>query len=255
MIFSKEQFEDEIKIWQNRIVRQCKLCNGIGSIDLSNSNKAVMCECQQKALTNSYLVASGVPRKYIDATWDWDVLNNNRESTEKMKCYIEDFINNYKKGKGVYLYGRQGRGKSLLESLAARDVVKLINPDTNSYFKIGFIIFEDMIKISHESRNEFSSRKKYLYLIENTDLLIMDNIGSETGTQGHNTKVLQYILRKRDNSCLPTIISSNYTPEKIKEAYSDTVHDFIIQNCDLILVEGENFRQKGKNFDFNYDEF
>ncbi|MNV94156.1 DNA replication protein DnaC [compost metagenome] len=83
-------------------------------------------------------------------------------------------------------------------------------------------------------------------IIENPDLLIIDNIGSETGTQAYNTKVLEFVLRKRDNNSVPTIISSNFTPEQLIQTYSDTVHDFIVQNSDLVLVQGDNFRQKGQ---------
>ena len=92
-------------------------------------------------------------------------------------------------------------------------------------------------------------------IIESSDLLILDNIGSETGTAGYNTKLLEFILRKRDNNCVPTIISSNFTLEQIKSNYSDTIHDFIVQNSDLVLVEGENYRQKGSMFDEFDDDF
>jgi DNA replication protein DnaC len=254
MIFTKEQFDSQIKIWENRIVKLCKKCNGVGSIDLPNSNKAKMCECQKEALTNAHLSVSGVPIKYIKSKWKWEILNNSQDSIKKSQKFVDNFVENYQNGKGLYLYGRQGRGKSLLESLIARDVIKMINPDTNNRFRVGFIIFEEMIKLSHEARTEQPQRKKYYSLIESTDLLILDNIGSETGTAAHNTKVLEYILRKRDNNCVPTIISSNFSPEQLKDQYSDTIYDFIVQNSELVWVEGENFRQKSKVFDEEFDE-
>jgi DNA replication protein DnaC len=254
MIFSKEDLDQEIKRWQNRLVKNCKDCEGSGSVSKQGTNKAVMCDCQNRALSNSYLVASGIPRKYLDENWNWENINCNKDSIDKVRKYVGTFVQNYYAGKWLYIYGRQGRGKSLLESLSARDIIKKINPDTDRHFKVAFIIFEEMVQLSHEARNDSISRKRYNAIIENTDLLIIDNIGSETGTVPYNSKVLEYILRKRDNNCMPTIISSNFTPEQIKNHYSDTIHDFIVQNSELVLVEGENYRQKGNVFEDDFEK-
>lgn len=255
MLFSKDELDLEIKKWHNRIVKNCPLCNGIGAVDIPNSNNTRLCECQQKAMANAHLVASGIPRKYIDSNWDWEILQNNKESTEKVKKFVSNFEQNYYAGKWLYIYGRQGRGKSLLESLAAREIIKKINPDTNKHYKVFFIIFEELVQISHDARSDNIARKKMNFIIESPDLLIVDNVGSETGTINYNAKFLEFILRKRDNNCVPTIISSNFTLEQVKSHYSDTIHDFIVQNSELVLVEGENHRQKGSILDDFDDDF
>lgn len=258
MLFTREELQLEIKRWQNRLMANCPICKGIGSIDKPGTTKAIMCKCQEKSILNAHLVASGIPRKYLDESWNWDGLNNNQESKEKIKKYTENFKENYFAGKGLYIYGRQGRGKSLMEALVAREISRLINPDRGSNFKVAFIIYEELVKLSHEARNDMSSSKKLNMIIENPDLLIIDNVGSETGSQSYNMKLLELVLRKRDNSSIPTIISSNYTPEQLIEKYSDTVHDFIVQNCDLVFVQGDNFRQKSQiseeDFDYGIEE-
>lgn len=255
MIFSKEELQQEVIRWQNRLVKTCTTCKGTGSIEIKGSTKAVMCKCQEQSMLNAHLVAAGIPRKYLSSTWNWEGLNNNKESTDKVKKYADNFVQNYFDGKGLYIYGRQGRGKSLLESLVARDVAAKINPDTNKQFKVAFIIFEEFVQMSHRARNDFEARKQVDNLIESPDLLIIDNIGSETGGQVYNVKFLEFILRKRDNNSVPTIISSNYTPEQLVEAYSDTIHDFIIQNNELVIVYGDNHRKKNADIvDENFDD-
>lgn len=252
MIFSREEQQAEVKRWQNRLVKNCKKCKGAGSIDKPNSNMAIMCECQKQALLNADLASSGIPRKYLNSNWNWEGLNNNRESTEKVKKYAENFEEYYYNGEGLYIYGQQGRGKSLLESLTAREVAAKVNPDHNKHNKVAFIIFEELVQLTHQSRSDLKARSLYHTIVSKPDLLIIDNIGSETGSKEYNTKVLEFILRKRDNDNLPTIISSNYTPEQLLSAYSDTVHDFIDQNCIPVLVQGENHRKKSSIED---DEF
>lgn len=258
MIFSKEELQQEVIRWQNRLVKSCVICKGVGSIEKPGTTKAIMCKCQEQSMLNAHLVAAGIPRKYLNSTWNWDGINSNKEATNKARNYSSNFIQNYFDGKGLYIYGRQGRGKSLLESLIARDVAAKVNPDNGKKFRVAFIIFEEFVQLSHRARSDFEARKQVDSLIENPDLLIIDNIGSETGTQTYNTKFLEFILRKRDNNSVPTIISSNYTPEQLIEPYSDTVHDFIVQNNELIFVQGDNHRKKTADlFDetFNDAEF
>lgn len=254
MIFSTQEQQLEIQRWQNRLVKNCQICKGSGSINKPGSSKAIMCSCQEQALLNAHLAGAGIPRKYLNSTWNWEGLNNNRESTEKVKQYATDFKNYYYDGKGLYIYGQQGRGKSLLESLVAREVAALINDDHGKHFRVIFMIYEELVQLSHQARSDLKAKELLSKIIGKSDLLIVDNIGSETGSREYNTKLLEFILRKRDNDNVPSIISSNYTPEQLKQAYSDTVHDFIKQNCEYVLVQGENFRKKDSVLDDGFEE-
>lgn len=205
MIFTSEQREAEIQRWQNRLVKNCQLCKGSGSVIKPGTAKAVMCQCQEQSLLNAHLVASGIPRKYVDPQWNWNNINNNKESTDKVVKYAREFEDNYFKGKGLYIYGQQGRGKSLLESLCARDVASKINPDSEKHYRVVFIIYEELVQISHQSRSDLNARALLNKIVSKPDLLIIDNIGSETGSQEYSTKFLEFILRKRDNDNIPTI--------------------------------------------------
>jgi DNA replication protein DnaC len=112
---------------------------------------------------------------------------------------------------------------------------------------VAFVIYEEMIQLSHQKNMNREAAQKYEFLINNPDLLILDNVGSETGLgseTGHTAKTLDFILRKRDGLGVPTIISSNFTPEELKKNYSNTVYEFVSQNAELISVMGDNFRMK-----------
>lgn len=245
MMLTKEQHEEEIKRWENRIVKTCNVCGGLGSVK-EDDGLSVMCECMKKVMINAYLVSVGVPRKYVADKWNWDTCVNESFVTE-CKNYASNFVNNYMDGMGLYFYGSQGRGKSTMESLIAKDVVGLINPDTCKRFSVAFFIFEELVQISLNSTKDRLARTKLDNIIAKTDLLIIDNIGSETGLGNeskHNVRLLEYILRQRDNACLPVIISSNFEPDELSKHYSDTVQDFITQNCEKIFVSGNNFRKR-----------
>jgi DNA replication protein DnaC len=60
------------------------------------------------------------------------------------------------------------------------------------------------------------------------------------------------ILRKRDNDCLPTIISSNYNINEIETEYNIDVKDFIIQNDEIVYIAGDNHRIEKQD---SFEEF
>lgn len=245
MLYNEEELNAEIKRWENRLVKNCKICNGTGMIQENKDELAKMCSCMKQSLLNAHLVAAGIPRKFLGSSWDWDGFKNHKDAANKVKKYVEEFENNYFTGRGLYLYGQQGRGKTMLEALAAKDISLKINPDTEKQYKVAFIIFEELVQLSHDARSNYSARQKLNTIITKPDLLILDNLGSETGHKsdtGYVSKFLEFILRKRNNDCLPTIISSNYTPEQLKEAYTDIIYQFVEENFELVAVTGDNWR-------------
>lgn len=263
MILSQEEKKQEIKRWENRLVKTCAICSGTGSIEGGNGELGKMCGCMKTALLNANLVSCGVPRKFLNSSWDWEGFQNSTETMKKVKAYSDNFQQHYLNGRGLYLYGQQGRGKSMLEALASRDIAFQINPDNGKQFKVAFIIFEELVQMSHDARVNYNIKMKMNKIIAQPDLLIIDNLGSETGQKsesGHVPRFLEFILRKRNNDCLPTIISSNYTPEQLKVEYTDTIHQFVEENFELVSVIGDNWRQKrgGQSLDDdllnNFDE-
>lgn len=254
MFFTPEQREKEIRRWENRLIEPCSICKGEGSVN-TDRGTAKMCDCTRQAHINTELASCGLPSKYLQWTWD---MCEKTDFVEECKDYAKNFLDNYLIGKGLFLEGSQGRGKSTMEVLIAKEVAGMINPDTKQNFKVAFAIYEDMVQLSHKGRQgDRSASNKLDKLIDDVDLLIIDNIGSETGFGNetkYTTKLLEYILRKRDNAEKPTIISSNFNHNELENKYSDTVFQFIKLNCDVVLVTGENNRMKKNNKFIAFEE-
>jgi DNA replication protein DnaC len=255
MYYKEEEYKKEVKRWENRLTRKCDICNGEGMV-LAESGSGLhqSCICRKKAMLYAELVLRGIPRKYL-MKWDWKDCDD-KEFINKCKNYVKDFEDNYFMGRGLYLYGGQGRGKTTMESLIARDVAKKKNPDTEERYIVAFAIFEDLVQLSHQGRNNSTAHWKLKQYIEGTDLLIIDNIGSETGVGNeskYTAKLLEYILRKRDNNCVPTIISSNMTVDELLDYYTSAVRDFILGSFEQISVTGKNHRKDDKTKNNNDD--
>jgi DNA replication protein DnaC len=256
MFLSDENKELELKKNKRRIVKPCKICGGTGLIAKVDGiyDTFVPCECLKKAKRNIRLLDWGIPRKFLDDKWDLDILKD-KSFFKIINKYIDNFIDNYDAGKGLFLTGPHGRGKTTTECVIAKRVSAMINPDTfedKKRFIVGFSMYDDIVKKQFsKSEEEKTQLKQFLY---KSDLLIIDNVGNETGKneKQFSQRLLEMILRKRDNDCLPTIISSNYNINEIETEYNIDVKDFIIQNDEIVYIAGDNHRIEKQD---SFEEF
>ncbi|MCI5839265.1 MAG: ATP-binding protein, partial [Peptoniphilaceae bacterium] len=78
-------------------------------------------------------------------------------------------------------------------------------------------------------------------MIYNSDLLIIDDLGSEN-TAGLDNANLLDVINSRNIDEKPIIYSSNYSLEKIREIYGDRIFSRIRGNCLPIHIFGEDLR-------------
>lgn len=256
MLLSKEEQELEIKKNRRRFVQTCKKCGGTGFLTRMNNGyeESYPCSCLKVVKRNVKLLDWGVPRKFLNDKWNMDFLKE-KPYYQDIKNYIDNFQENYDNGKGLFLYGPQGRGKTTVESIIAKEVVMMVNPDTFSKkqtFNVAFAMYDDIVKKQFDK--EQSQLKYFLY---KSDLLIIDNVGNETGKneKQFSQRILEMILRKRDNDCLPTILSSNYNIDEMATEYNNDVRDFILQNDKLVSVLGDNHRIENCHEEYDDTDF
>lgn len=256
MLLSKEEQELEVKKNRRRFVQTCKKCGGTGFLTRMNNGyeESYPCSCLKVVKRNVKLLDWGVPRKFLNDKWNMDFLKE-KPYYQDIKNYIDNFQENYDNGKGLFLYGPQGRGKTTVESIIAKEVAMMVNPDTFSKkqtFNVAFAMYDDIVKKQFDK--EQSQLKNFLY---KSDLLIIDNVGNETGKneKQFSQRILEMILRKRDNDCLPTILSSNYNIDEMATEYNNDVRDFILQNDKLVSVLGDNHRIENCHEEYDDTDF
>ena len=110
-------------------------------------------------------------------------------------------------------------------------------------FNAKFFLYDELVRLSYNSAKftEFTNIIKY------TDLLVLDNIGSETGLKTANRSsvfLLENILRMRDANLLPTFISTNLDAKGFIENYSKNIFSFIQSNSVMIRAAGINIREE-----------
>ena len=151
--------------------------------------------------------------------------------TKKNKIAIE-CLKAITNNQGYYIYGECGTGKTLLVSIIANERAERFK---NSTFICATDIFKELNVFNNE--NQAAVMNKF-HLIRTTPCLIIDDLGVETPTP-FTQRTLFDILNYRYNENLQTIITSNFTLEKLQTRLSDS-------QLGLISYEGKRIIRRIK---------
>lgn len=191
------------------------------------------CDCHgQMALYRHYLHAS-IPSQYMRL--DWNEFAGDPQVKADIERYMSDWRKFKKHGMGVTLLGDLGKGKTFAATAIAKSVIKR----GEQVFFTEFRTFQNAFEsLTIEQRQELDRRAR-----EST-LLVLDEISEPVSDaqEGYFERVLEAVIRDRTNWDLPTILTSNLTEEKFKDAWP-RLHSLLYPKQWVITFEGEDFRE------------
>lgn len=130
--------------------------------------------------------------------------------------YFKEFMDSYKKekkGKGLYLTGSFGSGKTYL-------ITALFNELAKKGVKSALVYYPELLRSLKASfSSDYEERFNY---IKKVPLLLLDDIGAENVTAWSRDEVLGPILQYRMDENLPTFFTSNLTLDELESNLSIT---------------------------------
>ncbi len=202
----------------------------------------------RKQKIESILGKSGIKKRYLSRTIDsFSVTAENKRSFEVATDYIKNFREYFTQGKGLYLEGPCGTGKT---HLAIAIALAIINTGVPVICKTSIDILGD-IKRCYE-RNSEVTEEEVLEAYKTVDLLIIDDLGKEQVTEW-SVPVLYSILNERYEALLPTIITTNYNTTALAEKLSakgdaETATAIIsrfVESSKRVTMPWADYRRKG----------
>lgn len=134
----------------------------------------------------------------------------------------------------IFMFGPTGLGKTHLSLAAANRILE----------KGYSVIYDSAINILRKIEKEHFSREHnsdMIDLVIETDLLILDDLGTEYETAFYNATIYN-IINTRLNSGKPTIISTNLDFGGIKQRYDERVVSRIVAAYTCLEFKGDDIR-------------
>ncbi|MDD7218500.1 MAG: ATP-binding protein [Clostridia bacterium] len=172
---------------------------------------------------------------YSDTMRDEATGLTERETAKRAYDIAWNFVRNFDHSfENLFLYGDTGVGKTFLSHCIARELLKTAH--CVMYFS-AFDLF-DLLAETKFSRKDQASNEE---LIFNSDLLIIDDLGTEL-TNSFVSSQLFLCINERIMRRKSTIISTNLKLESFSENYSERTFSRIASNYHIVKLEGKDIR-------------
>lgn len=233
-MFYNEEEKNQIKEkWKNVFMNNCKICNGEGYFKKDGINE--QCECMKRAIKYYKLEIANIPMQNIKVK---------KEDFEKyikydFKNYFDIISKNVFNTKNIFLYNLNIELNDMIITYIAKNLINKENILTKQKIKVQYTTFDNLVQLSLRSNNDKESRDKLNYLVNKIDVLFIDNVGLETGfgnNSKHNVKLLQTIMKGRNNKLKSTIICSKLYFQDIERFYNKEIVEMFTK---YDIIKGE----------------
>ena len=236
--FSKEDFFPKY---------DCKKCNDTGYI---GSEK---CSCLKQALLNKVYAQFHTENfenecfEAFDFGYFSDKVNEEKYASQKsprdnileIKKISENFCNNIlnKKEKNLLFIGDTGLGKTFLSNCIAGKTIK------NGYtaiYQTAPILMDIITEYKTSFEKDAVTKEKYNQIFD-VDLLVIDDLGTETMTDFKFTELLN-IINTRIIKGKKMVISTNLSLQKLYQVYDARLTSRLIGNFNICKFFGDDVR-------------
>lgn len=234
----------------------CKSCNDTGFVlDKEGKPGTIPCHCYRQLLIERFYDVSNLnsdgqtgfeffnENYYSDSVEDesnFDVSPRTQALRVKEKCL--DFVNNFEDTSypNLYFTGPTGVGKTFLSKCIALEVLK-------KGHTVLYLPAPAMFDIIYRGKYQFDDniQDNSYQDIYNTELLIIDDLGTESPSAAKYTELLTLLnYRSARNVTTPckTILSTNLEPKDLHKIYSERVESRILGEYDILYLFGDDIR-------------
>lgn len=194
-------------------------------------------------LTNKdyeYFSLCGIKGKWQESSFKDFV--NCEPAKDRVLHYLGKLKEAQEDGVGLYLWGANGTGKSMLMNLAFKEIIITHRKSVRIFSMDQLVSFFTDSWYSSEARHELRD------VLLKVDFLGIDEFGENLKKGGTDylpdvvKNALESILQVRIQSGKPTWIASNTEPKYVKDIFSEDVASLLKEACLPVQVTGTDYR-------------
>ena len=230
----------------------CSTCRDTGYVD------GKRCSCFRDKIVKRLYIESNLGNILEKENFDTfsleyynDVVpkNMNQSPKENMSNVLrmaKSFADSFEQkntGRGnILLYGETGLGKTFITNCIAK---QLLDTGHTVFYLSANELFETVLA-GYIINKKSGLEPLYRYIYE-TELLIIDDLGTESANDFARTQFFE-IINKRELAGLSTLISTNLDLPILQSRYTERVMSRIVANYTVFKLYGDNIRyQKRRN--------
>ena len=177
-----------------------------------------------------------IPTRFIGRTFENFVCSTDEQRAALCTAreYAENFAAMARKGEGLVLSGMPGTGKS---HLAAAILQSVITQD------VRYLTCMDLIRAIRDTwrRDSELSETQVLKYLEQLDLLVIDEVGVQYGTDGEQT-ILFDVLDRRYREVRPTVLLTNQGKDGLKKFVGERTFDRLKETSRWVAFDWSSYR-------------
>jgi DNA replication protein DnaC len=230
------------KLWANPN-KTCETCTkeekgGVATFRIWEGTEAVTCDCAcvEQWKLHRWLLNSGVDKRYQRFSWD-DTVQVNGAAQAAVLEYAQDAVAMISQGEGLTLWSKdRGTGKTLLGTLLLKGLLA-------KGYDGHFTQFNEMLDQFTAGWRSEEERSWFIRRVRNVEVLVVDDMGRESkGRENITEAMFDTVIRARVAACKPTFITTNYTPDEMRQGYGNNVLSLLTEVNDFIEVPGSDYR-------------
>jgi DNA replication protein DnaC len=223
-------------------VERCPACSQEDA-DRESAAMEAKARAERQAKIEARLDQAGIPALFRDRTFaNYEVKSSAQERAwERFHAFAMGFRNHLKSGTVLLGMGKVGTGKSHLACAVANE---LMARGHTAYFTSTARLFTK-IRGTWAKSSEISE-EQMLKQFESIDLMILDEVGLQRGTDDEQ-RTLHELLEARRLNCKPTILLTNLDGANVKQYLGERFWDRLSESGVSVIFNWESHRKQSRD--------
>ena len=219
------------------------LCDGSGFLVDEAANTASDCRCRAARIANARTrnLAARIPRRYQGVSFDRppisDIARTAPDQIQQVRRYVKAIEENLSSGKGLWIQGDVGTGKTTLAMLVSKTAL-------DAGRSVAIYSLPRLLNLLREAIDSDAGMLEFLDRLTAVDLLHLDDLGAENRTDWV-LEQLYSIVNARYEAERAIVATTNLMPDELAERLGARTVSRLVEICgDLIPLFGEDRRQE-----------
>jgi DNA replication protein DnaC len=218
----------------------CRVCSKSKADAEEKIRRDIQNQAKQEKI-EARLNQAGIPMRFRSRNFDNFIpaTSDQEHALSVAKSFADHFSEHVTTGRSLIFSGRAGTGKSHL----ALAIAQAVMPKHTAMY----INALDAVRMIRDTWRKGSAQSEtdVLNLLESIDLLVIDEVGVQNGTE--NEQVLMFdIINRRYRDMKPTIFLTNLGTKGFSEYVTERSYDRLKECSTWVTFNWDSYRGKGK---------